>query len=179
MLRWFKWGYLMPSKKRCVVCGGETPRSGSTRGYRLTCSSECLRASKSKHSKAAIKVVRSPEDAFLNHRRRSKLLVLHHYSNGKMICACCGIGYVEFLTIDHINGGGAAHRRTIGNGKLANGGGAFYTWLRKNGYPEGYRVLCQNCNFSRGIFGYCPHETRNDLLQSALQIFYAGSKNVA
>jgi hypothetical protein len=30
--------------------------------------------------------------------------------------------------------------------------------LRRDNYPDGYRVLCANCNFSRGIHGYCPHE---------------------
>jgi hypothetical protein len=22
----------------------------------------------------------------------------------------------------------------------------------------GYRVLCQNCNAARGLYGYCPHQ---------------------
>jgi hypothetical protein len=33
-----------------------------------------------------------------------------------------------------------------------------YVWLRDNGWPEGYRVLCHNCNSARGLYGYCPHE---------------------
>jgi len=64
-------------------------------------------------------------------------------------CVCCGEGNQEFLTIDHIAGDGAAHRRTLTC--------RLYTWLKKNNYPAGFRVLCMNCNFSLGCFGYCPH----------------------
>ncbi len=47
----------------------------------------------------------------------------------------------EWLTIDHINNDGAAHRKEIGEG-----GTNFYRWLRKNNYPLGFRTLCWNCN---------------------------------
>lgn len=73
---------------------------------------------------------------------------------GGAFCACCGEGHIEFLTLDHINGGGAAERRRIGKRAMY-----FYGWLRKQGYPPGYRVLCMNCNFALGASGYCPHGT--------------------
>lgn len=67
-------------------------------------------------------------------------------------CSCCGESEISFLGIDHINGGGIAHRKITGAGSL------LYRWLRKNGYPEGYRVLCHNCNLGRSINGgVCPH----------------------
>lgn len=74
--------------------------------------------------------------------------VLAHYGNA---CACCEERRTEFLTIDHVDGDGAAHRRQIGQS-------ATYAWLRRQGFPDGFRVLCANCNWSRGLFGYCPHE---------------------
>lgn len=67
-------------------------------------------------------------------------------------CDCCGVTDNEFLCIDHINGDGAAHRKEVGEGS------GMYRWLRKNKYPPGFRVLCHNCNISRGIYGHCPHE---------------------
>ena len=70
------------------------------------------------------------------------------------ICACCGEDRPEFLTIDHIHGGGNRHRREL----KRNGGVSFYCWLIQQGFPEGYRTLCMNCNFARGNYGYCPHE---------------------
>lgn len=73
---------------------------------------------------------------------------------GQCKCGCgCLIKDYEFLTIDHKNGGGTKHRKETG------GGYHFYRWLRKNGYPEGFRVLCWNCNCSHGIYGYCPRSS--------------------
>ena len=75
-----------------------------------------------------------------------------HYSGGSPKCACCGESMFEFLSIDHIGGGGKAHRKKIG------GSSYLYSWLERNGFPEGFQVLCHNCNQAIGIFGYCPHK---------------------
>jgi hypothetical protein len=75
-------------------------------------------------------------------------------------CACCGITNLKVLSIDHINGGGLAHLRLL----KINGGVGFYSWLKKNGYPTGYRVLCMNCNQAKGIYGHCPHESDVSLM---------------
>jgi hypothetical protein len=58
------------------------------------------------------------------------------------------------LTIDHVDQNGAADRRTHGDATSAT----FYTRLRREGFPPGYRVLCFNCNISayRGG-GVCAH----------------------
>ena len=81
--------------------------------------------------------------------RKQKGIILAHYG---MFCSCCGETRREFLQIDHINGGGNKHR------KENNIHGSMYRWLIKNNFPEGFRVLCANCNASKGAFGYCPHE---------------------
>jgi hypothetical protein len=72
-----------------------------------------------------------------------------HYGN---VCACCCESTYEFLCIDHINGGGNKQRKQLGCSRN------FYSWLRKNSYPEGFRTLCHNCNQSIGYNGYCPHQ---------------------
>lgn len=72
--------------------------------------------------------------------------VFNHYGNK---CLCCGENKFEFLTIDHINGGGTKHRKEVG--------ADIYKWLKRNSYPDGYRVLCFNCNCSIAYSGYCPH----------------------
>ena len=61
---------------------------------------------------------------------------------------------MEFLQIDHIDGGGTKHRREIGVGML-------YKWLRRNNYPAGFQTLCANCNFAKGRYGKCPHENKS------------------
>jgi len=94
-------------------------------------------------------------------RRKLKLKVFTHYSNGTMRCACKGCYYsehdcpIEFLSIDHINGNGIQHRKRVGTGNF------FYFWLRKNNFPDGYQVLCHNCNQGRQLNdGVCPHENK-------------------
>lgn len=76
-------------------------------------------------------------------------------------CACCGEKRLEFLTVDHINGDGSEHRRSLAspNGKTSQG--MIYKDIKKQGYPKDkFRVLCSNCNFSIGVWGYCPHTQR-------------------
>lgn len=87
-------------------------------------------------------------------KRLLKIETLKHYGG---VCVCCGESNLLFLTIDHINGNGGQHRRQLGMG---NGGGhVFYQWLKNNHFPNGYQVLCFNCNCGRAINnGVCPHE---------------------
>ena len=90
-----------------------------------------------------------------NKKRREKrysykIAIIEHYSNGTMKCACCGINDTEFLTIDHINGNGVKHRKEI---KID-----FYLWLKRNRFPDGFQVLCMNCQFGRKFCGECPHK---------------------
>jgi len=84
-----------------------------------------------------------------------RLRVLKHYGNGHIVCKCCGETMIEFLALDHINGGGIKHRKLVGRGT------AFYLWIIRNNYPKGYRILCHNCNQSYGFYGYCPHNKRD------------------
>ena len=86
-------------------------------------------------------------------RNRNRLLKIEIMSHYGTICGCCGESHIEFLTIDHINGGGNKHRREVG----LHGGRRFYKWLKDNNWPDGFRVLCMNCNFSLGQYGCCPH----------------------
>lgn len=112
---------------------------------------------------------------------REELLVAYGWK-----CSCCGETRQEFLTIDHapplsvptairtaltVNGASvpkssAAHRPRSGR--------ALYLWLRSRGFPkDGYRLLCMNCNASRGFWGYCPHERELGFCE----LFYGGRKH--
>jgi hypothetical protein len=84
--------------------------------------------------------------------RRLRTQVLTHYGGDPPHCACCGEAHYEFLAIDHIEGGGGTHRKQIGGM-----GARLYRWLIANDYPDGYRVLCHNCNSALGHYGFCPH----------------------
>ena len=68
-------------------------------------------------------------------------------------CNCCGETEPLFLTIDHVNNDGNKHRK-----KFQSTGDGLYKWLKQNGYPEGFQVLCMNCNHGkRRNGGICPH----------------------
>ncbi len=90
-----------------------------------------------------------------NLRDKLRLEVFENYGGCK--CQCCGEGRIEFLSLDHIKGrgAGAAQKKKLSMHSL-------YSFLRKRGFPPGYRVLCMNCNFSIGMYGYCPHEERRN-----------------
>lgn len=86
-----------------------------------------------------------------NQRHNIRLQTLYWYSNGSMQCDCCNNDDIRLLTIDHINGGGKQH---VIKDNITN----LYEYLYYNNYPDGYKVLCWNCNKSYGQYGYCPHE---------------------
>lgn len=89
-------------------------------------------------------------------RRELRDEVLSHYGGTPPVCACCGEDQREFLAIDHINGGGRKHVASISGKHLVS-------WIRANGYPPGFRVLCHNCNFALGFYGHCPHDARQEV----------------
>lgn len=78
--------------------------------------------------------------------------VLSHYAKGDLKCACCGETGFSFLTLDHIK---PILRRTT---KQNLGGIVLYKQLRTASYPEGYQVLCFNCNCAKGARAVCPHQ---------------------
>lgn len=95
----------------------------------------------------------------------SKLAAFNAYGGPK--CVCCGETHVSMLALDHINGGGTQQRKEL----KMTAGGTFYRWLKRNGYPDGYQVMCANCNISKyANNGVCEHVSvstkYNDLIES-------------
>jgi hypothetical protein len=98
--------------------------------------------------------------------RKLKELVILHYG-GK--CACCGENEFDFLTLDHKNNDGSAHRKDVAstekqkaNNGRGMGGSKMYSWAKRNGFPVIFQVLCMNCNWAKGIHGVCPHERKTN-----------------
>lgn len=93
-------------------------------------------------------------------RRAKKAELYAAYGNA---CACCGERREEFLTIDHINGGGRAHRKQLPNQD------ALYADIRRLGYPKDrFRLLCWNCNAATSGRRLCPHQRETDTLLASL-----------
>jgi len=107
---------------------------------------EVFRESMKARSRAVMPAVQRARRANLKEQ------VFSHY--GKF-CACCGETEPAFLTIGHVNGDGAAHRRSLGS---KSGGPRVYLDIIRRGFPNYFRVECYNCNcgaFRNG--GVCPH----------------------
>ncbi len=154
------------NSKLCIRCKVDV----SYQSYKIC--QECRRKELAAKSKAYLefgmcktcgrKPIRAPDktlcqycyDRLKNNRkiRRQTLRqeVLNHYG---AICSCCGESHIEFLTIDHVNNDGAAHKRVVGRDTYL-----IHRWIKLNNYPPTIRVLCYNCNCVRNSYGYCPHE---------------------
>lgn len=100
-----------------------------------------------------------------NDRRNLRLTILAHYGGQ---CFCCGERRFEFLSLDHINGGGTKHRQSINT----QGGWHFCRWIKKNNFPEGFQILCHNCNLAKGFYGRCPHERDRELARNDISEYY-------
>lgn len=83
-------------------------------------------------------------------KNKLKVEVFSSYSDGDVKCRWCGESDVDVLSIDHLDGNGADHRREIYGGNIS-GGSRFYFWLKKNNYPDGFQVLCFNCQFKKRL----------------------------
>lgn len=88
-----------------------------------------------------------------NRDRRRTTGLYHYYSlqheaimaYGGYKCNWCGIDEPLVLAIDHVENNGKEHRKQIGS----KGGVKLYKWLRDNGFPAGFQVLCMNCNHAK------------------------------
>ena len=105
-----------------------------------------------------MKLVRCKKCRDLHTAKRYKVKreVFEKYGGCK--CACCGDTEIVWLSIDHIDGGGNKHRKELKNKCGVN----FYNWLKKQNYPDGYQVLCMNCQFGKHACGICPHQLKRE-----------------
>ena len=95
----------------------------------------------------------NPEKVRERDRRRQQELrdaVFGHYGR---VCACPGCSATENLEIDHVNGGGNAHRTELFG--RPNASHEFYAWLIANNFPEGFQPLCRPCNRSKRETAAC------------------------
>jgi len=139
----------------CSRCGQAKPRAGPDKTWCRDC-----RNAYQRERHAVSPEVRASErrsSRLKQHRLRWQALQAY---GGR--CACCGEDRPEFLAIDHIDGGGIAHRKAL---YKDSGSGIMTWWLRKQGYPPGFRILCHNCNQALGHHGYCPHVTGSHYLE--------------
>ena len=91
-----------------------------------------------------------PATAKQRNNLKLKLLVIATYG-GK--CACCNITEPEFLTVDHVNGGGRQERARTNRARSS------WRSAKLEGFPSHYRLLCFSCNQSAAYHkGVCCHQ---------------------
>jgi hypothetical protein len=156
VLYWWR----MVTEKECTKCKKTKPLSDFYKDSRTKlgvksrckhCLDNCQETKKRKKEYAKARR-QGPQGDLVRRQERNRAIktraaVIKHYG-GK--CECCGVTDMEFLALDHINGGGNQHRKAYGITSMAR-------WLKANKYPETYRVLCHSCNQAKAQ-GYCPHE---------------------
>jgi len=82
-------------------------------------------------------------------QRRAELVEAY---GGRCACPRCPETNQAFLTLEHVNGDGKAHRLKVGSHTYAD--------LRRQGFPkDGYTLLCWNCNAATRFGRPCPHMT--------------------
>ncbi len=166
--------------KVCTCCGAEKPLaefspSGKGGRYRQSWCKECFRAhavkkhwenpeesrKKIRESHArngeALKVYekehaiehRVRNNRYMKkYRQKMREAILRAYGHR---CACCGETEEAFLTLEHVNGDGASHRKLRGTNRV-------YADVVAEGFPDKYTLLCWNCNCAKRFGGKCPHE---------------------
>ena len=104
-----------------------------------------------------------------------RLETLYWYSYGIMRCSECGEKNIEFLAIDHINNDGSEDRLQH-RGNLIE-----YLWKAR--FPEGYQVLCHNCNALKQFETYsrktpsAAYHRYHDRLKIAMVKKYSGGSS--
>lgn len=131
-------------KHKCLICGElfETPKYANPERCKY-CSQKCRKKAWNIYAKDYMRRwwKNHPDKPKPNRTKQYHLECLFHYGGNPPKCVCCGENHVEFLTIDHIAGNGTKERKQHKN---------FIHWLKKMGFPEGYQVLCSNCNMAKG-----------------------------
>lgn len=136
----------------CYKCGASANRSdNSKRGVLCKgCKSKSWKQLYKRKRKDIIRNVSmwaSKNRDRINSGARSRYLLKKEASVAAYGGRCsCGESRLEFLVIDHIDDNGAADRNFWRN-KVSD----IHTWLKRNGYPHGYQVLCGSCNLKKEI----------------------------
>ena len=141
---------------RCKECHNEANRkswaaTGSEKRREKYHNDALVRSKMMAASKAAR--LKNPEKCSNMKKQRNQDLRLAALTEVGLSCVCCQETLLEFLSLDHINGGGTQHRKVVGDSQK------MYRQILTD--PETrvlFQTLCHNCNQAKGFYGYCPHQ---------------------
>ena len=148
--------------KTCVRCETFKPLSAfyvkqrkREKAYHFSRCKACMSEVRKQNYKESNVYYRDNREHILERLRRVavevKLEMIAEYGGR---CACCGETQMEFLALDHIQGGGNKDREET----QGRGGTPYYKMLKRQGWPKGkHQILCHNCNQAKATYGMCPH----------------------
>lgn len=147
--------------RTCRVCGGDRFYSFLSKthanGVRYRCVA-CTRRAALKWAKLHPEVHQKARRKWIDNnrnywKRRSWALKLEVFCGLGGSCVCCSESDLRFLTVDHLNRGGAEHRREVGADT-----DKVYADIKRQGYPrDKFRILCWNCHMATRFGEPCPH----------------------
>lgn len=154
--------------KTCSSCKKDLPRNSDFFTYEGVKIHTACRDCKRDYERGRNRKHSTPE------RRRhvslsNRMKVIDHYSNGSMVCECCSENEFEMLNVDHIEGRKKwGHDHNFSSYQLIQ-------WLIRNDFPEGFRILCYNCNVSAyRNNGTCIHQIKKQTQKSQVLEIQAG-----
>ncbi len=92
--------------------------------------------------KSQCKACRNEKQA--EQRKALRIKTINIYGGAKCSAEGCSVTDIKKLEINHIAGFGSEHRKKLFGRDRA--GHNFWYWLKKNGWPDGFNVLCHHHN---------------------------------
>jgi hypothetical protein len=142
--------------KRCTRCREDKehgPNRHRADGLQVYCR-ECVR-----DYNANRRATTSKEREWHRARRQRLRAEMLQAYGGK--CACCGEDEPVFLALDHVDGLSDEDRVDGPRRRLSTD--KIIARLKKQDWPDGYQLLCHNCNAAKAILGECPHRRERHL----------------
>lgn len=135
--------------KNIKICGwcGNLEEHGKNKRHKDGLANGCKKC----RSAAQTKYWKEGKGSEIGKKRRDAAKIASFEAYGGCKCIGCGETDLAVLSIDHINGGGGKHRAEM-KGKYTN----INFWLKANNYPDGFRVLCMNCQFRAKVGAAFP-----------------------
>ena len=136
-------------KPKITTClrGHDTTKTGSR--YADGACKACIAEKDASPDKKAYQKARLEIPEHIAHivhsTERCMLTALTHYGPGETLGCCwegCTVIDPDMLSIDHIDDSGAKH--ILPGTKKRLSGSRMYSWLKTQGYPEGFQTLCMN-----------------------------------
>lgn len=131
-----------PGHTRCEGCIKVTAKQAEEKVEAGLCN-HCFKEPRSPGLKSCSRCLGVAGDRY----QKAKAAVYQAY--GGFRCRWCGITDPVVLSIDHVNNDGNVHRKRLGLVGRGSCTSNLVYWIERNNFPEGFQILCRNCNWAK------------------------------